>query len=128
MRLFLKIASRFSFLFFQLDLVQVLNLSFPDYDFSSSSPDNFTRETSFDAVATAVDEKFASYVQDYELGIKPLLWRAMESVRGREGGGERIAIFYLFFRKKLFPSAWFSYTILCQKKKNVFQGEKNLSP
>lgn len=57
-----------------IDLISTLNASFPDYDFSSLRPDQFTKELGFDFVLRSINRHLAEFTQPF----LDELWAAIE--------------------------------------------------
>jgi hypothetical protein len=60
-------------------LISTLNASFqPDYEFSSCTSQDFSRETNLELVKTAVDSRFISAMGDYYRTLSPQLWSVID--------------------------------------------------
>lgn len=60
-------------------LIQLLNLSFPDYDFTDSKPEQFQKEPSLNLVINSINANLAGYIKDYYLEFEAKLWSTLES-------------------------------------------------
>jgi len=60
-------------------LISTLNASFqPDYEFSSCTSHDFSRETNFELVKNAVDSRLISAMGDYYRSLSPQLWSVID--------------------------------------------------
>jgi len=60
-------------------LISTLNATFqPDYEFSSCTSQDFSRETNFELVKTEVDSRFLSNIGDYYRSLSPQLWSVID--------------------------------------------------
>ncbi|KAN0006892.1 hypothetical protein ACTFIU_005085 [Dictyostelium citrinum] len=60
-------------------LIQLLNLSFPDYDFTDSKPEQFQKEPSLNLVINSINATLAGYIKDYYAEFEAKLWSTLES-------------------------------------------------
>ncbi|KAM9952832.1 hypothetical protein ACTFIR_007888 [Dictyostelium discoideum] len=60
-------------------LIQLLNLSFPDYDFTDSKPEQFQKEPSLNLVINSINANLAGYIKDYYSEFEAKLWSTLES-------------------------------------------------
>ncbi|KAK5583013.1 hypothetical protein RB653_004603 [Dictyostelium firmibasis] len=60
-------------------LIQLLNLSFPDYDFTDSKPEQFQREPNLNLVINSINATLAGYIKDYYAEFEAKLWSTLES-------------------------------------------------
>ncbi|CAF1010031.1 unnamed protein product [Rotaria sordida] len=60
-------------------LISTLNATFqPDYEFSSCTSQDFSRETNFELVKTEVDSRFLSSIGDHYRSLSPQLWSVID--------------------------------------------------
>jgi len=60
-------------------LISTLNATFePDYEFSSCTSQDFSRETNFELLRTEVDSRFLSSIGDYYRTLSPQLWSVID--------------------------------------------------
>jgi hypothetical protein len=60
-------------------LISTLNATFqPDYEFSSCTSQDFSRETNFELVKTEVDSRFLSSIGDSYRTLSPQLWSVID--------------------------------------------------
>ncbi|CAF0728164.1 unnamed protein product [Rotaria sp. Silwood1] len=60
-------------------LISTLNATFqPDYEFSSCTSQDFSRETNFELVKTEVDSRFLSSLGDHYRSLSPQLWSVID--------------------------------------------------
>jgi len=70
-----KTISRKTFIY----LISTLNATFqPDYEFSSCTSQDFSRETNFELLKTEVDSRFLSSIGDYYRTLSPQLWSVID--------------------------------------------------
>ncbi|KAF2073953.1 hypothetical protein CYY_004740 [Polysphondylium violaceum] len=59
-------------------LIQTLNASFPDYDFSDSKPDQFRREPSLALVTNSINTTFSGIIKNYATEFEGKLWPTLD--------------------------------------------------
>ncbi|CAF1584302.1 unnamed protein product, partial [Adineta ricciae] len=60
-------------------LISTLNATFqPDYEFSSCTSQDFSRETNFELVKSEVDSRFLSSIGDYYRSLSSQLWSIID--------------------------------------------------
>lgn len=110
-----------------VDLILTLNSTYPDYDFSAISPDDFCRERDHKMVINSVNQKLAR-VDEFERSFTDELWSSIEQVINMAdcqiysyiadpddalfSSGKIWSFNYFFFNKKskkiLFFASWMS--------------------
>ncbi|EGC38161.1 hypothetical protein DICPUDRAFT_93893 [Dictyostelium purpureum] len=60
-------------------LIQTLNASFPDYDFSDSKPEQFRKEPSLNLVINSINATLSGYIKDYFAEFEAKLWSTLET-------------------------------------------------
>eukprot|EP01132_Coremiostelium_polycephalum_P010897 gene10897-13352_t len=63
-------------------LIQTLNSSFVDYDFSDTKPDQFRKESSIAMVMNSINTIFSSCIPNYQSEFKDSLWSSIDSEIG----------------------------------------------
>eukprot|EP00163_Fabomonas_tropica_P011662 TRINITY_DN2245_c0_g1_i2.p1 TRINITY_DN2245_c0_g1~~TRINITY_DN2245_c0_g1_i2.p1 ORF type:complete len:257 (+),score=44.46 TRINITY_DN2245_c0_g1_i2:315-1085(+) len=63
-----------------IDLISLLNAAYPDYDFSSARPQEFTREANLQLLQNSVDNTLSQAIEMYNEEMKDMLWQSIDEV------------------------------------------------